>query len=64
MSATPVKSGAFVTVKTAATMLEISDASVRRRVDDGELAGFRLGGVRRVSRSAIERLLDERSSKR
>jgi excisionase family DNA binding protein len=50
------KKSAVVSVRTAAAVLGISEASVRRRVDDGQLAGFRLGSTRRVLRSELERL--------
>jgi excisionase family DNA binding protein len=52
------KRSAVVSVRTAAAVLGISEASVRRRVDDGSLAGFRLGSTRRVLRSELDRLLD------
>lgn len=59
MSATATKSS-VVTVATAARRLGVSEATIRRRVDDGSLAGFRLGAVRRVLRSELDRLLDGR----
>jgi excisionase family DNA binding protein len=60
MSATATKSD-FVSVATAARTLAVSQATIRRRVDDGTLAGFRLGDVRRVLRSELDRLCRERA---
>jgi excisionase family DNA binding protein len=48
----------FVTVKTAALRLAVSEATIRRRVDDGTLLGYRLGSIRRVAASELDRLLD------
>lgn len=61
MSATP-HTRDFVSVATAARKLAVSEATVQRRVDDGTLAGFRLGSVRRVLRSEIDRLAAGASS--
>jgi excisionase family DNA binding protein len=55
MSVTSTKP-ATVTVAQAARRLGVSEATVRRRIDDGELAGFRLGSIRRVLATEIERL--------
>jgi excisionase family DNA binding protein len=59
MSATATKSP-FVSVKTAADRLGVSQATIRRRVDDGTLAGYRLGAIRRVAASELERLAHRR----
>jgi excisionase family DNA binding protein len=58
-AATTDKSSSVVNVAAAAKALGVSQATVRRRIDDGSLAGFRLGCVRRVLRSELARILDE-----
>jgi excisionase family DNA binding protein len=50
---------AFVTVREAAETLDVSAETVRRRLADGTLKGYSLGGVRRVFRSELDRLLDD-----
>lgn len=61
MSVTRAKGDNVVTVRQAARTLGVSEATIRRRVDDGQLAGFRLGTVRRVLRSELDRLtVDDR----
>jgi excisionase family DNA binding protein len=57
MSATATKTANFVSVATAARTLGVSEATVRRRLDDGSLLGFRLGATRRVLRSQLDRLV-------
>jgi excisionase family DNA binding protein len=46
------------TVREAATRLRVSEETIRRRFDDGSLRGFRLGSVRRIFASELERLED------
>jgi excisionase family DNA binding protein len=60
MSATATKRD-FVSVKTAALRLAVSEATIRRRVDDGTLLGYKLGSVRRVAASELERLTQEQA---
>jgi excisionase family DNA binding protein len=50
------KPRAFVTVREAAETLDVSPETIRRRLDDGSLLGHRLGSVRRVAASELERL--------
>jgi excisionase family DNA binding protein len=47
------------TVREAAARLRVSEETVRRRFDDGSLRGFRLGSVRRIFASELERLNPE-----
>lgn len=53
-----IKTRAFVSVSEAAEALCVSPATVRRSVDDGRLVGYRLGGTRKVLRSAVQELVD------
>jgi excisionase family DNA binding protein len=59
MSVTATKS--TMTVRQAACELGVSEATIRRRVDDGSLRGFRLGSIRRVLASEVERILHDES---
>ena len=49
---------ALLTVREAAGRLRVSEETIRRRVDDGTLAAVRLGSVRRVFASELDRLAD------
>lgn len=49
---------ALLTVAEAARRLRVSEETIRRRVDDGTLAAVRLGSVRRVFASELDRLLE------
>ncbi len=60
MNRTPRESPTFLTVNEFAQALRVSDETVRRRFDDGDLLGVRLGSVRRIFASELERL--ERSA--
>ena len=46
----------LLTVREVATALRVSEETVRRRFDDGELRGVRLGSVRRILASELDRL--------
>lgn len=48
---------ALLTVREVATRLRVSEETVRRHFDDGTLAGVKLGSVRRVFASELERLV-------
>ena len=50
----------FITVRTAAERLCVSDATIRRCVDDGELEGIRLRGTIRVAAESIGELIQWR----
>lgn len=50
--------GAFMTVREVADHLRVSEETIRRRFDDGELRGVRLGSVRRILASELVRLTD------
>ena len=52
---------ALLTVRECASRLRVSEETIRRRVDDGSLASVRLGSVRRVFASELDRLTEERS---
>jgi excisionase family DNA binding protein len=52
------KTRAFVTVREAAETLDVSPETIRRRMDDGLLKGYRLAGVRRIFASEISRVLN------
>jgi excisionase family DNA binding protein len=52
------KQRAFLTVTEAAQTLDVSPETIRRRMDDGLLKGYRLAGVRRVFASEVNRLLE------
>lgn len=49
---------AFLTVAEAAATLDVSPETIRRRMDDGLLRGYKLHGVRRVFASEVNRILD------
>ncbi len=48
----------LLTVKQAATVLQISARSIRRLIADRDLASFKIRGVIRIRRSDIDRYLD------
>ena len=52
-------SGRLLTVNEAARALNCSPASIRRRVNDGQLLALRIGrtGPLRIEQDAVERLL-------
>lgn len=56
MSHAPVKDHTLLTVAECANALRVSPETIRRHFDDGTLAGVRLGSVRRVFASELERL--------
>lgn len=49
----------LLTVAEAARMLRISEMTVRRACDAGDLPFIRFGRARRISRGFVQRLLDE-----
>jgi excisionase family DNA binding protein len=67
MSATRVRTAepehALLTVAEVARRLRISEASVRRHFDSGDLAGVKLGSVRRVFASELDRLVQTPSER-
>lgn len=50
---------ALLTVAETARMLRVSEMTVRRACDAGDLPAIRLGRARRIPREYIQRLLDE-----
>lgn len=44
----------FITINEAADLLGVSSSTVRRCIEDGRLAAFRLGRVIRVPREALD----------
>jgi len=48
---------ALLTVREVATRLRVSEETVRRHFDEGTLAGVKLGSVRRVFASELDRLV-------
>lgn len=46
----------YVSVATAATLLGISGRTVRRRVADGTIPGFKVGGLLRLRRADLDLL--------
>ena len=55
----PAVGGRFLTVRTVADELDISQCTVRRLIHDGILVGMRIGSVLRVPRSSLEEYLEE-----
>jgi excisionase family DNA binding protein len=53
------ESHALLTVRECAQRLRVSQETIRRRVDDGSLAAVKLGSVRRVFASELDRLAGE-----
>jgi excisionase family DNA binding protein len=53
------KQQAFVTVAQAAETLCVSPETIRRRMDDGLLKGYRLAGVRRIFASELDRFIHD-----
>jgi len=49
----------LLTVREVAVILRVCEATVRRRVEDGELAATRVGRLIRVSRAALREYLEE-----
>lgn len=49
----------LLTVAEAARMLRVSEMTVRRACDAGDLPTIRFGRARRISREFVQRLLDE-----
>lgn len=58
MAHTTVKAG-LLTVREVAGRLRVSEETVRRRFDDGSLKGVKIGSVRRILASELDRLVDE-----
>jgi excisionase family DNA binding protein len=46
----------FLTVGECARALRVSEETIRRRFDEGDLRGVRLGSVRRILASELDRL--------
>src|SRR4051812_23859858 len=46
----------LLTVRETAQALRVSEEPIRRRFDDGDVRGVRLGSVRRILASELERL--------
>jgi excisionase family DNA binding protein len=55
----PVRAGRFLTVRTVADELGVSQYTVRRLIHEGTLAGVRVGSVLRVPRASLEEYLEE-----
>lgn len=51
-----------MSVAFAARALGVSEATIRRRLDDGRLRGYKLGPTRRVLRSDLERVAGKEHS--
>ena len=51
--------GRFITVRAAASELNVSTHTVRRMIRDGVLPGVRIGSVLRVPRALLEEYLEE-----
>lgn len=49
----------LLTVAETARMLRVSEMTVRRACDAGDLPSIRMGRVRRISREYVRQLLDE-----
>lgn len=50
----------FITVRAAAGRLCVSDATIRRCLDDGQLEGIKVRGSIRVAAESIETLIQRR----
>jgi len=52
----------LLTVRQAARAFAVSDETIRRWADDGTIRGVKIGGVRRVFASEIDRLLQHKET--
>jgi len=50
----------FLTVREFARAVDVSEETIRRRCDDGTIRAIRLGSVRRIFASELDRLLDHK----
>jgi len=59
-----MKNDKLLTVYEAAALLGVSPATIRRAIDKGKLAGFRIPGSkhRRISRAAVEEIVAKAES--
>lgn len=53
--------GEFLSLKEVGVLLGLSEATIRRRLRDGTLPAVKIGGVWRVRRADLDRLLTPRA---
>jgi excisionase family DNA binding protein len=47
----------FIALSTAAEAFDVSTKTLRRRIDDGTLPGYKIGGLTRVREDDLDRLI-------